>query len=219
MTANPAPPGTDIATLLAHSQESYNLSLSHLSDLTPTAMGLFRLPLILCAVAMLFIGPGNYLLRRSGRTFPANLTLAAASIVLLLSVHAGLVLFYPILGSKTLAQSILLDQHRQPAAVLAAPDLILIDGELTAGSTLLFYTQQPVHLVNGRVNGPWYGSFWPDSPAIFETDTSLHQLWAGPRRLYLLTYHAPERNADLARFAPTRTLSSSGGKSILTNRP
>ena len=216
LTARPAPTGTDIATLLSHSTASYNLSLSHLADLTPTAMGLFRLPLALCAVAMLVIGPVCYALRRAGRTFAANLTLAAASTTLLLAIHAGLVQFYPTLGSKTLAESILLDQQRHSSADLG---LILIDGELTSGSTLLFYTRQPVHLVDGRVNGPWYGSFWPDTPPIFETDASLHHLWAGPARLYLLTYAADARLADLSRIAPTRILRASGGKAILTNQP
>jgi hypothetical protein len=98
------------------------------------------------------------------------------------------------------------------------PDLILIDGELTSGSTLLFYTRQPVHLVNGRVNGPWFGSLWPDAPHVFETDDSLHRLWATPRRLFLLTYHPDTRIPDLARFGPVHVLAASGGKTILTNQ-
>ena len=219
VTAHTAPPGTDIATLLNRSADSYNLSLSHLSDLTPTAMGLFRLPLALCAVAMLVIGPVCYLLRRSGRTFAANLTLAAAGALLLLSIHAGLALFYPILGSKSLAESILRNQNLDQQHAIVDPGLILIDGELTAGSSLLFYTRQPAHLVNGRINGPWFGSFWPDAPPIFETDATLRHLWASPRRLYLLTSTPATRLADLSRLAPTHILSTSGGKAILTNQP
>ena len=215
LAAHAIPAGTDIATLLAHSQESYNLSLSHLSDLTPSAMGLFRLPLALCALAMLSLGPVAWLVRRSGRTFAANLTLAAASTLLLLAMHAGLAQFYPILGSERLARAILHDQAIHPTAT---PDLILIDGELTAGSTLLFYTRQPAHLVNGRINGPWYGSFWPDAPAIFETDSSLRRLWSSPRRLYLFTTAPIQRTRDLARFGPVHTLVQFGGKSILTNQ-
>jgi hypothetical protein len=89
---------------------------------------------------------------------------------------------------------------------------------MTSGSTLLFYTQQPVHLVNGRINGPWFGSFWPDAPHVFETDDSLRKLWPGPQRIFLLTYHAGTRSPDLARFGAVRTLASAGGKSILTNQ-
>ena len=222
ITAPHTDPHTDIASLLAHTGE-YDLSLGHLFDLTGAAMGLFRGPLICFGVSMLAIGPLTYLLRRRGRTCAANLSLAAAATVLLLTMHAGLVRFYPTLGSKELAEAILTAQRSEPCnlqlATCRSQDLILIDGELTAGSTLIFYTQQPVHLVNGRINGPWYGSFWPDAPSIFETDESLRKLWAGPRRLFLLTYHPDLRIPDLERFGPVHVLATAGGKSILTNQP
>ena len=215
ITAPHTDPHTDIATLLARGG-TYDLSLGHLFDLTGAAMGLFRGPLILFGLSMITIGPLTYLLRRSGRTYAANLSLSAASACLLLTMHAGLVRFYPTLGSKDLAEAI---NAAQLASGPGSTDLILIDGELTAGSTLIFYTRQPVHLVNGRINGPWYGSFWPDAPAIFETDATLRQLWAGPRRLFLLTYRPDVRIPDLERFGSVRVLASCGGKSILTNQP
>ena len=214
-TAPHPAPGADIASLLAMagSTEAYNLSLSHVSDLTGAAMGFFRLPLAATAIGMLGIGLGSYLLRRARRTYAANLTLAAFMTVILLAAHEGLARFYPILGSKGLAQAIIQAQQATPRA----DDLILIDGELTAGSTLIFYTGQQVHLINGRVNGLWYGSFWPDSPAIFETEDSLHQLWASPRRIFLFTYDPAARTRDLAPYGPTNTLASEGGKTVLTN--
>jgi len=215
ITAPHTDPHTDIATLLA-TGGAYDLSLGHLFDLTGAAMGLFRGPLIFFGLSMVTIGPLTYLLRRSGRTYAANLSLSAASACLLLTMHAGLVRFYPTLGSKELAEAI---DSARVASGQRPTDLILIDGELTAGSTLIFYTGQSVHLVNGRINGPWYGSFWPDAPAIFETDATLRQLWPGPRRLFLLTYHPDVRVPDLEHFGPVRVLASSGGKSILTNQP
>jgi 4-amino-4-deoxy-L-arabinose transferase-like glycosyltransferase len=213
ITAPHTDPHTDIATLLAQGGE-YNLSLGHIFDLTGRAMGLFRGPLTLVGLSMITIGPLTYLLRRSGRTYAANLSLATAGACLLLCMHEGLVRFYPTLGSLPLANAILAEQIQHPRP----SDMILIDGELTAGSTLLFYTQQPVHLVNGRMNGPWYGSFWPDAPQIFETDATLDQLWASPRRIFLLTYHPDTRTPVLSHFGPVRTLASAGGKSILTNQ-
>jgi hypothetical protein len=220
-------PHADIATLLAQGS-AYNLSLGHLFDLTGRAMGLFRAPLLFFGLSMIAIGPLTYLLRRPNRlgrarTYAANLSLAAAATCLLLCMHAGLVRFYPTLGSKSLAEAILQAQGAEPnnqqqTTNNRPSDLILIDGELTSGSTLLFYTRQPVHLVNGRINGPWYGSLWPDAPAIFEDDASLRSLWAGPRRLFLLTYHPEDRIPDLARFGPVHVLASAGGKSILTNQ-
>jgi 4-amino-4-deoxy-L-arabinose transferase-like glycosyltransferase len=214
ITAHRVDPHTDIATLLSQGGE-YNLSLDHLFDLTGRAMGLFRWPLTLVGLSMITIGPLTYLLRRTQRTYSANLTLAAAAACLLICMHAGLVRFYPTLGSKGLADAILADQQAHPEP----NDLIVIDGELTSGSTLLFYTGEPVHLVNGRINGPWFGSFWPDAPAVFETDSSLDRIWAGPRRIFLLTYRPNTRAPELARFGPVHVLASAGGKSILTNQP
>jgi hypothetical protein len=214
VTAPRPAPGTDIASLLAANPKFYNLSLGHLFDLTGAAMGLFRGPLTAVALSMIAIGLGSYLLRRSGRAYAANLTLAAAMIGTLLASHVGLARFYPILGSKGLAEAI--NQARQ--ADPNPNDIIILDGELTSGSTLIFYTRQQVHLIHGRVNGLWYGSFWPDAPAIFETESSLRQLWASPRRVFLFTYKPEARIEDLAHIAPVHTLASAGGKTVLTNR-
>jgi hypothetical protein len=211
ITAPHPAPGTDIASLLAANPRFYNLSLGHIFDLTGAAMGLFRGPLIAVALGMIALGLGSYLLRRSRRAFAANLTLAAAMIVTLLAAHVGLARFYPILGSKDLAEAINAD-HPTPS------DLIILDGELTSGSALIFYTQHQVHLVDGRVNGLWYGSFWPDAPPIFETEASLRQLWASPRRVFLFTYKPEARTEDLAPYAAVHTLATTGGKTILTNR-
>jgi hypothetical protein len=160
---------------------------------------------------MLAIGLGSYQLRRSGRTYAANLTLAAAMTVTLWAAHEGLARFYPIIGSKGLALAI-------DRAGIQPNDLIVLDGELTSGSTLVFYTRHQVHLINGNVNGLWYGSFWPDAPHIFETEEGLRQLWAGPRRIFLFTYNPTARTHDLAPLGPVHTLATAGGKTILTNR-
>ncbi|MEI9979213.1 MAG: glycosyltransferase family 39 protein [Edaphobacter sp.] len=208
-------PGADIVSLLtmAGSTEAYNLSLSHVSDLTGAAMGFFRGPLVATTLGMLGIGLGSYLLRRARRTYAANLTLAAFMSVILLAAHEGLVRFYPILGSKGLAQAISNAEQASPRP----DDLIVIDGELTAGSTLIFYTGQQVHLINGRVNGLWFGSFWPDSPPIFETEDSIRRLWSSPRRIFLFTYDPAACTRDLAPYGTPHTLASEGGKTVLTN--
>jgi hypothetical protein len=177
-------------------------------------MGFFRGPLMTVALGMLTLGPIAYLVRRRGNTFIANLLIAAAASAVLLAAHEGLVRFYPTLGSKDLALAI--DAQRKPG------DLVLIDSELTAGSTLLFYSNTPAPntiLVNGHINGPWFGSFWPDSPHIFSDDAQLHQLWQGPHRVFLLTYHPTERTHDLTPFGPVHDFADSGGKTILTNQP
>jgi 4-amino-4-deoxy-L-arabinose transferase-like glycosyltransferase len=214
ITAPNPHPGVTLNDALSSNPALYNLSLGHVFDLTSTAMGFFRGPLITVALGMLALGPIAYLVRRRGFTFAANLLIAAAMSAVLLAAHEGLVRFYPILGSKDLALAI--EAQRKPG------DLILIDGELTAGSTLLFYTSpEPgnrVILVNGRVNGPWFGSFWPDAPPIFANDADLHSLWQGSHRVFLLTYHPEQRSADLAPLGPVVDFAHSGGKTILTNQ-
>jgi 4-amino-4-deoxy-L-arabinose transferase-like glycosyltransferase len=210
LTAPSPRPGVTLNDLLSSNPALYNLSLGHIFDLTGSAMGFFRWPLTVVAISMLLLGPGQHLIRRSNRTFAANLLLAAATTGILLAAHEGYVRFNPILGSKDIALGI--------NARARAGDLILIDGELTSGSSLLFYTQQPAYLVNGRVNGPWFGSFFPDAPHLFLTDDDLTRLWSGPHRIFLLTYHPAERTHDLAPFGPVRELTESGGKTLLSNR-
>jgi 4-amino-4-deoxy-L-arabinose transferase-like glycosyltransferase len=211
LTAPTPPPGIDLNHLLSSNPAMYNLSLGHVFDLTSEAMGFFRGPLLTVALCMAALGPGSHLFRSRGRTLIANIIVAGAMCGVLMAAHEGLTRFYPTLGSKDLALAI--DHVRKPG------DLILLDGELTSGSTLLFYTGQPVHLVNGRINGPWFGSFWPDAPHIFEDETSLHKLWAGPQRIFLFTYDPMHRTTDLQTSGPVITIASSGGKTILTNRP
>jgi 4-amino-4-deoxy-L-arabinose transferase-like glycosyltransferase len=215
LTAPHPAPGSDIVSLLtiAGGPEVYNLSLSHVFDLTGPAMGLFRGPLAITAFSMLSMGLGSYLLRRRNHTYAANLTLAAAMTLTLIGAHEGLVRFYPILGSKGLALAINDVQRTIPRP----DDLILLDGELTSGSSLIFYTGQQVHLINGRVNGLWYGSFWPDAPHIFEDESTLRELWASPRRIFLFTYNPTARTQDLTPYGPAHVLASAGGKTILTN--
>jgi 4-amino-4-deoxy-L-arabinose transferase-like glycosyltransferase len=209
--AAPAPrPGVTLNDLLSSNPALYNLSLGHIFDLTGSAMGFFRWPLAIVALAALVLGPIQHLIRKSARTLAANLLIAAATTAMLVAAHAGYVRFNPILGSKDIAETI--------NAQLHPGDLILIDGELTSGSSLLFYTQQPAFLVNGRVNGPWFGSFFPDAPPIFLTDRDLTHLWSGPHRIFLLTYRPTEREHDLAPFAAVHDLTDSGGKTLLSNR-
>ena len=211
LTAHTPPRGSELNDLLSSNPALYNLSLGHVFDLTGSAMGFFRGPLLAVSLCMLFLGPISHLIRRHGHTFAANLLIAASMTGVLLAAHEGLARFYPILGSKSLAEAI--NAQRKPG------DLILIDGELTSGSTLLFYTGQQVLLVNGHVNGPWFGSFWPDSPHIFANDADLHALWQGPRRVFLLTYHPEVRTTGLTPFGSVIDIAHSGGKTILSNRP
>jgi 4-amino-4-deoxy-L-arabinose transferase-like glycosyltransferase len=204
--------GVTLDAVLSQHPALYNVSLGHVFDLTTQALGFFRGPLLAVAIGMIVLGPVAYALRRRGAALVSNLLIAGGMVCVLLAAHEGLVRFYPILGSKQLALAI--DDARQPG------DVVMIDGELTAGSTLLFYQKgtQPVLLVNGRVNGPWFGGFWPDAPPIFADEARLDQLWAGPQRVFLLTYHPMARMEDLHRYGAVVDVASAGGKTVLSNR-
>ena len=116
ITAPHPTPGADLATLLANNPDLYNLSLGHLFDLTGPAMGLFRGPLATVACGMLFLGPVAFWLRARLHTYAANLTLAAGMLAVLLAAHEGLVRFNPILGSKSLADTVVAYQQAPPSS-------------------------------------------------------------------------------------------------------
>ena len=217
ITAPTPRPGITLNDVLSSNPALYNLSLGHIFDLTGSAMGFFRWPLTVVAISALVLGPIQHFVRRKSsgldklsRTFAANLLIAAAMTAILVAAHEGYVRFNPILGSKDIALAI--NAQKQSG------DLILIDGELTSGSSLLFYTREPALLVNGRVNGPWFGSFWPDAPHIFLDDEALRDMWHGPHRIFMLTYHPTEREHFLAPQGPVIDLADSGGKTLLSNR-
>ena len=53
---------------------------------------------------------------------------------------------------------------------------------------------------------------------LLADDSTLRQLWSGPRRIFLFTYNPTQRQHELAPYGPVHILASAGGKTILTNR-
>src|SRR5437868_9578157 len=91
--AQTPPRGFDIAELLKKNPQDYALSFGHFLDLTPQAMGAFKAPLLITGIAFALGTLLNWLLRRSNRTFAANIALAAMMVMLLGAAHRGLVIF------------------------------------------------------------------------------------------------------------------------------
>ena len=128
-------------------------------------------------------------------------------VVVLLSVHTGLVTFAPILSSKQLALAI--KKQYRPG------DVIVIAGEYEQGSTLNFYTGAPVHILHPRSANLWYGSFFPDAPQIFETQDSFERMWKGTSRVFLWTdQEHPPQLSGLSAYE----LAHGGGKYIYMNQ-
>jgi 4-amino-4-deoxy-L-arabinose transferase-like glycosyltransferase len=202
-------PGMELADLLSKNTDAYVLSLGHFLDLTGSAMSLFRRPLIGTAIAFLFGSGLNWLLRRRGSTRAANWALALMMCLFIECAHVALGVFAPVLGSKPLAVAI--ERDLQPS------DEIVCDGEYANASSVNFYTGRQMLIFNGRINGLWYGSLFPDAADIFIDDAQLARDWAGPDRIYFVT-GGDDRRGYLDKLGPTYELARSGGKFVFSNR-
>jgi 4-amino-4-deoxy-L-arabinose transferase-like glycosyltransferase len=240
-TQRPAP-GTDLAQLLAQNPGDYALSMGHFLDLNATALGLFRLPLVIAAVSLLggpvvalilqkgpdsahpvrlFISvvtakrfPGFYRFwaGRKRRMHAGVLALAAGAFGFLAAAHLGLQTFAPVLSSAQLAKQI--------APLVGADDLVAIHGEYEAGSTLGFYLKRnDVHILEGRSSNLWYGSFFPDAPKIFETPATIAAKWSGQQRIFLWQSLTDPPNQLPQLNGPVYVIAKGGGKEIVSNRP
>ncbi|MBS1823130.1 MAG: phospholipid carrier-dependent glycosyltransferase [Acidobacteria bacterium] len=209
LRAQPPGPNADLATLLQQNPSEYSLSFGHFLDLNARAMGAFRKPLLLTAVALFGGTLVAWLLRKNYRPHLANLWLAAAAFGFLVAAHLGLQIFAPVLTSKQLAGAI--------AANLKPDDIIVIHGEYEAGSSLGFYLRRnDIRIFEGRSSNLWYGSFFPDAPPIFEDANSLQLKWSDIHRVFLwqdVTQPLPKLPGK------TYLLMQSGGKELLSNQP
>lgn len=211
LSTKPLLPGTQISDLVTDRPGTYKLSLDHLSDLTLQSLGIFRTPLWEIGLVLL-VGTGlSWWCRRRGSPYRANLALAAMMIGALFCVHEAYVIFSPQLSSKPLALAI--REEYRPGQI------IVLNGEYAWGSTLNFYTGQQLHLMNTQKNDLWFGSLFPDAPAIFEDGPSFARLWNGRQRVYLFTKEFNERQA--LRDIDPRTVfvfAHQGNKLVLTNQ-
>jgi 4-amino-4-deoxy-L-arabinose transferase-like glycosyltransferase len=199
--------GADLAQVLNQNPGDYALSFGHFLDLSTRAMGFFRGPLIDTAAAF-FVGvAGNLFYRLRGRARYANGFLAGMAATFLIAAHLALQTFAPVLSSQTLALAI----HRD----IEPSDVLEIQGEYEAGSTMGFYLQRQVRILNGRSSNLWYGSFFSDAPKIFDDLASFQNLWSGPQRVFLWT----ETNDVPALTGPVYVIAGRGGKEILSNQP
>ncbi|HMC30276.1 MAG TPA: glycosyltransferase family 39 protein [Candidatus Angelobacter sp.] len=218
-----APPGSyDIAELLKRNPEEYKLSFGHFLDLTPQAMGAFKAPLLITGIAFAIGTALNWLLRRSNRTFAANMALTVMAVVLLHEAHNGLVIFSPVLTSKKLAEVI--ESRWQPDSVIET------NGDYETASSVNFYTHRQIRMLNGRCNNIWYGSTFPDAPRAFDDNGSFEKLWHGQQTVFLLTGEDVKPASVSGTECPQKerlpgyvmnegacVLAKWGGKLVLTN--
>ncbi len=201
----------DIGNVLAkHDMSEDTLSTSHMLDLSYASFAALRLPALLAAVALLVAPMGSFLLRIRRRHYSATWILAAGMAVFLVSAHIALGRFGPYLSSKDLAQQIAARAHPE--------DRVMIYGDQAFGSSLLFYLQRPVELVEGRTTSMWFGSTFPDAPKIYLTDADLQRDWASKERVFLFV--PPHLKAKVDSLLPDRVVVAEvSGKYVYSNHP
>jgi hypothetical protein len=207
----PVSPKADFGEVLRRVESMYKLSMGHLFDLTPQAMGFFRWPLILTAMGFLVGTVLHWILRKRGASMRANLALASMMVVLFYAVHLSLGTFSPVLGSKPLAVAI--QQNYKPG------DTLVVDGQYSQASSILFYTGVQMHMLNGLTNDLWFGSMFPDCPKVFEDDASFTRLWLGPGRVFFFIPNRGGIDKLESLGAPYYLVARAGGKSVYSNRP
>jgi len=208
VSSRPPGPGADLADLLKKNPAEYNLSMGHFLDLTPQALGVFRVPLLVTLFCLLLGAACNYAFRRRQQPVAGNFALALMMVGLIGAVHSAFVKFSPILSSQPLAESI--RQNYRPG------DTIVVDGEYHQASTLNFYTGVPLLVLHEPSGNLWFGSKFPDAPRVFLTQDEFDSLWSGEGRVFLWTDQDSPAQLRGAQYFP---LARSGGNSVLTNHP
>jgi 4-amino-4-deoxy-L-arabinose transferase-like glycosyltransferase len=201
----------DIGTVLAtHNMDTDTLSTSHMLDLSYASFAALRLPAALAAIALLVFPVVSFLLRMSRRHYAATWALAAGMAVFLVAAHIALGRFGPYLSSKDLASQI--------AARARPNDRVMIYGDQAFGSSLLFYLQRPIELVEGRTTSMWFGSTFPDAPKIYLSNADLQRDWAGKNRIFLFV--PPHLKGEVDALLPNRAvIAEVSGKFVYSNQP
>jgi 4-amino-4-deoxy-L-arabinose transferase-like glycosyltransferase len=201
----------DIGTVLAkHNIAEDTLSTSHMLDLSYASFAALRLPAVLAAIALALAPLASFLLRLRRRHYLATAVLGLGMAVFLIAAHIALGRFGPYLSSKDLAREIAARAH--PA------DEVMIYGDQAFGSSLLFYLQRPIQLVEGRTTSMWFGSTFSDAPKIYLTDADLQRQWGGQGRVFLFV--PPHQKERVDALLPTRfVVAQASGKFVYSNRP
>lgn len=200
----------DLSKVLTQNPENYKLALGHMSDLTVPAFATLRVP---AAGAAVSLGLGfclAFVWRRRGKHWAAALTTALATACFLYFAHLALGKFDPYLSSKPLAESI---KQR-----LAPGDLVVINGEYQGASSIGFYLPQKVLLLNGRMTGLEFGSYYPDAPPVFITDADIARLWREDKRIFLFVHDDKFAQVKQAVGKDMFRIAGAGGKTIYSNR-
>jgi hypothetical protein len=215
----------DIGTLLAHrAVGDYTLSMSHLFDLTGESFAALRLPAALAAITLL-IGPlAGWLLRIKEKHLAATVSIALTMTVFFVAAHIAFARFEPMLSSKQMADTIM--------AKGSPSDTVIVYGEQSSGSSLIFYTndffnRRPALLViprcgqHGEGSTLLWGSCYPDAPDIYLSEHTLAGIWGAGERKWIFA-EDPDRDKvehTLAATGHLYAVQTLADKALWTDRP
>jgi 4-amino-4-deoxy-L-arabinose transferase-like glycosyltransferase len=201
----------DIGNVLAtHNMDTDTLSTSHVLDLSYASFAALRLPAALAAMALMVAPLLSFFLRIRRRHYAATWALGAGMAVFLVAAHIALARFGPYLSSKDLAREI--------AARARPEDRVMIYGDQAFGSSLLFYLQRPIDLVEGRTTSMWFGSTFADAPKIYLSAADLQHDWAGHEKVFLFV--PPHLKTKVDALLPDKfQVAEISGKYVYSNRP
>ena len=213
---------SDIGTLLAHRAAfGYELSMSHIFDLTGPSFAALRLPAGLAAASLL-IGPVLALaLRMRHRNIAATITVGLTSSLFLVAAHIAFARFEPMLSSKPLADTMLHSASPQ--------DDFIIFGDQSDASSVVFYTHRffghPALIVMPRCSPHStgstliWGSCYLDAPNIFLSEDQLSTQWGHGARHWLFAQDTKRSRVQQllsGRLYPVQTIAD---KTLWTDRP
>ena len=196
----------DISVALTQNPDAYTLSMGHIGDLTVRAFAYLRLPLALAGLAFAVGAAGAWFLR--GRR--ALFALAAMMVIFFQAARLALIVFDPYLSSRPIAEVL----DKSPAGRL------IVYGEQNEVSALFFYGKDSSLILDGRDENLSYGSYAPNAPNVFITDSEFPQLWAQPQRFYLALHDdAIPKVIKLVPSGELHLVAAIGGKSLFSNQP
>lgn len=197
--------GTDIGPLLNFHPGRHSLFFGHLTDLTRTSMGAFRIPLLIAAAALLAGALGNLMFRLATKARLANCFLAGMMAALLVAGHIALNTFSPAISSAVLAEAI------RPE--IQSGDTVIVNGRFEDASALSFYLQRSVKVMRAPNEERRRAHF--TASGNFEKPSALAAQWSGAGRVFLWT--ATEAAPSLP--GTSYLIARAGGREILSNQP
>lgn len=202
----------DIGALLAHRDVGgYSLSMSHFFDLTGPSFAALRLPAALAAITLL-IGPFlAWWMRRRGQHLRSTFTTAMTSAMFLVAAHIAFVRFEPMLSSRSMADTF--NSLAQPS------DVLMLYGDQSYGSSVIFYTQRRALLVHSRSSSMLWGSNYPDAPHIFLNDSQMLSIWGRGPRKFLFVPPDDRQHVEALLQGHSYVVQELSGKELLTDRP